>query len=66
MAAVFMYQRNIRSFIRYKSPTKQLSLRAEKFVESVQQKRLNSLYTIAWYNIILLLSFLIYQNNLFT
>ncbi|VVC32655.1 Hypothetical protein CINCED_3A006545 [Cinara cedri] len=47
MAAVFMYQRNVRSFIRYKSPTKQLSLRAKQFVESVQQQRLNSLNAIA-------------------
>lgn len=47
MMAVFMYQRNFRAFIHYKLPTKKLSSRAEKFVESVQQKRLNSLYTIA-------------------
>lgn len=47
MMAVFMYQRNFRAFIRYKLPTKKMSSRAEKFVENVQQKRLNSLYTIA-------------------
>lgn len=46
MIAVFMYQRNVRATLRYKLPTKKLSLRAEKFVENVQQKRLNSLYTI--------------------
>lgn len=47
MMAVFMYQRNFRAFIRYNLPTKKMSSRAEKFVENVQQKRLNSLYTIA-------------------
>jgi ditrans,polycis-polyprenyl diphosphate synthase len=47
MIAIFMYQRNVRAFIRYKLPSKRLSSRAEKFVENVQQNRLNSLYTIA-------------------
>lgn len=47
MIAVFMYQRNIRAFIRYKLPTKRMSLRTEEFVQNVRQKRLNSLYTIA-------------------
>ncbi|XP_022165734.1 dehydrodolichyl diphosphate synthase complex subunit DHDDS-like [Myzus persicae] len=47
MFAIFMYQRNVRSFIRYKLPTKKLSLRAEQFVENVRQNRLNSLYMIA-------------------
>lgn len=47
MFAVFMYQRNVGAFIRYKLSNKKLSIRAEKFVKNVQQKRLNSLYTIA-------------------
>ncbi|XP_001949834.1 dehydrodolichyl diphosphate synthase complex subunit DHDDS-like [Acyrthosiphon pisum] len=47
MIAIFMYQRNVRAFIRYKLPTKRLSSRAEQFVEKVQQNRLNILYTIA-------------------
>ncbi|XP_025194654.1 dehydrodolichyl diphosphate synthase complex subunit DHDDS-like isoform X2 [Melanaphis sacchari] len=47
MIAIFMYQRNIRAFIRYKLPTKKLSSRAEKFVENVHQNWLNNLYTIA-------------------
>jgi len=47
MIAIFMYQRNVRAFVRYKLPSKRLSSRAEKFVENVQQNRLNSLYTIA-------------------
>jgi len=47
MIAIFMYQRNIRAFTRYKLPTKRLSARAKKFVKNVQQNRLNSLYTIA-------------------
>jgi len=47
MIAVFMYQRNVGAFVRYRLPTKRMSVRAEKFVESVHQKRLNSLYTIA-------------------
>lgn len=47
MFAICMYQRNFRSFIRYKLPTKRLSSKAEKFVENVRQNRLNSIYTIA-------------------
>ncbi|CAI6365598.1 unnamed protein product [Macrosiphum euphorbiae] len=47
MIAIFMYQRNVRACMRYKLPPKRLSSRAEKFVENVQQNRLNSLYTIA-------------------
>ncbi|XP_025412430.1 dehydrodolichyl diphosphate synthase complex subunit DHDDS isoform X2 [Sipha flava] len=47
MIAIFMYQRNLREFLRYRSPSRRLSSRAEKFVENVKQKRLNSLYTIA-------------------
>lgn len=47
MVAIFMYQRNVRAFTHYTSSSKRMSSRAEKFVENVQQKRLNSLYTTA-------------------
>jgi len=47
MIAIFMYQKNFRAIIPFKLPTKKLSLKAEKFVENVQQNRLNSLYAIA-------------------
>lgn len=44
MVAVFMYQRNAKEFVHYKSPTRRMSSRAKLFVDNVKQKRLNSLY----------------------
>lgn len=61
--AIFMYQHNIRAFKQYKLPTKKTSLKAEEFIKNVRQKRLNNLYTIAWYYCYFFFIKVIYLNN---